>query len=762
MPTTRKKTAVKAKPKTTARAKTAVKKSKTAVTKSPKKTEVKRKPGAVTKKKRVTVKADVTEKVQITLPNRVPVRLQEKVLVLATTFERDMYKPLLSLSRVAGVCFIAIGATLAAGVMNDSSVGDCTNCSANIIAATEVGVESLSLTPLTQIPNEVSDKTTLPFEIKGAENVNAFLNKPGANGQIESISLRVRDLGNAKYEITINPADVEVDEYKLLIRAKSSFSGEFEQFSTRIKVGSVDIPLDVDPALGDHVDEVEVIEVVEDDGAIEEPDDVAVDEEVDLATTTEDFLDPEPVVTEVPTKENPPSVNTGLVISSPEMISGVSLVSFELDVPAERIRFFVRSVQNADAQFVGQASFTDRGLKLNTYNLPNGVYVLYANAILEEADLVRSNSVIIRVFNAEAESQVSDEATEQRELLDVTGAFVEETLETSTSTEITPVARLVNNKFEADKVTLKELFTAYSAAKQTDDPNIVQAAKESISQYSDKVVNDSLDDEDSKYIAGEVEVELSERFAKFQSKINEFEEIRRERMEEDSSIDSDSDGISDVDERIIYKTDPNNADSDGDGFTDGAEIVRGYDPVNAAVEAKINYQNPKETIGLESDKIVLNSVKPETVLANASTSAELHTVIAGKALPNSFVTLYIFSTPTVVTVRTDDTGAFEYIFTKELEDGSHQVFAAITDNAGEIISQSNSLSFVKEAQAFSFDTAEASGAQIPLTPVYEEEGFNIYQITVGMSVFALGVLLIMLGMGLRVNRPTTEQVLSKD
>lgn len=38
------------------------------------------------------------------------------------------------------------------------------------------------------------------------------------------------------------------------------------------------------------------------------------------------------------------------------------------------------------------------------------------------------------------------------------------------------------------------------------------------------------------------------------------------------SIDSDSDGIPDADERTIYNTDPNNVDTDGDGISDGDEI----------------------------------------------------------------------------------------------------------------------------------------------------------------------------------------------
>jgi hypothetical protein len=44
------------------------------------------------------------------------------------------------------------------------------------------------------------------------------------------------------------------------------------------------------------------------------------------------------------------------------------------------------------------------------------------------------------------------------------------------------------------------------------------------------------------------------------------------------AMDTDNDGLRDYDETDIYGTDPENSDSDGDGYPDGEEVKRGFDP----------------------------------------------------------------------------------------------------------------------------------------------------------------------------------------
>ena len=48
-----------------------------------------------------------------------------------------------------------------------------------------------------------------------------------------------------------------------------------------------------------------------------------------------------------------------------------------------------------------------------------------------------------------------------------------------------------------------------------------------------------------------------------------------------NSQDSDHDGLTDAYEKLVSKTDPNNTDTDGDGISDGMEVVEGYNPLTA-------------------------------------------------------------------------------------------------------------------------------------------------------------------------------------
>ncbi|MBU4216271.1 Ig-like domain-containing protein [Candidatus Parcubacteria bacterium] len=211
-------------------------------------------------------------------------------------------------------------------------------------------------------------------------------------------------------------------------------------------------------------------------------------------------------------------------------------------------------------------------------------------------------------------------------------------------------------------------------------------------------------------------------------------------------IDSDNDGLPDDIEKKIG-TDPNNKDTDIDGYGDYEEYTNGYNPLGsgkltagnelAPVEmAIVNneiFEQPKNN-GVLHEDFLTESI---TNLGTATSSEAVGYLLQGKATPNTVIALYIYSDlPLMITVKTDDYGNWRYELKQSLSDGNHEVYVALNDATGRVVAKSSPLSFlVKEAQA-------ASLADVVLdntAPTIESENNNIfvyYLLIFGVSVLA--------------------------
>ena len=67
-------------------------------------------------------------------------------------------------------------------------------------------------------------------------------------------------------------------------------------------------------------------------------------------------------------------------------------------------------------------------------------------------------------------------------------------------------------------------------------------------------------------------------------------------------VDMDLDGLTDEGEKQIYKTDPNAADSDGDGILDGAEVLKNTNPLDITSPSAVQNITVKESIQLAGEK----------------------------------------------------------------------------------------------------------------------------------------------------------------
>lgn len=365
--------------------------------------------------------------------------------------------------------------------------------------------------------------------------------------------------------------------------------------------------------------------------------------------------------------------------------------------------------------------------------------------------IVASTSIVSSVHQALA---VTIPAVEPSQLTAVT--FAPEThvaVQPSAITETTPDSakpddtKKTSKEFQMEAVVnaftlrLQASLERYGVAVRAGDENAMKLVKDDIFVDRNQTLTTLkerglLSGQSPDAISAQLDVFITQGLTNIEAR----EKVIKERVGISVTIDTDKDGIVDYDEIHLYKTNPLSADTDNDGFTDGAEIMSGFDPLSPNKQAVKTFEDPVKRGPLRKD--ILSVVKVET--EHASTTGRVEARFSGKGLPNSFVTLYIFSTPVVVTVRTGDDGSWSYVFDKELEDGSHTVYAGITDNAGRIVAKSEPFSFIKKAEAYSGVVAgEPEAVVVPQSSELMSQ--NTFLLISALSVILLGLALVALG-----------------
>jgi len=737
-----------------------------------------------------------TKKPDIVLPTRMSIRAREKALVLAEAFEKDFYVAGLTLAKVGGFCFILLGSlatysqlSLEPMFSNDCSTGSCNAAlvgDAVDFAATNVQKHNY-VELLADVPDIIEVKARIPIQFSTANTVRAYVRYLSATGASET-RVALEPIGNNKYEAHIDPEILDPNQYELMVSVLHTNNPSPTVYS----LGFFAILEDEEDTEQETEGEKEVeIDVTADDklpGSTETPidssaqivDTSAAELSINPATTTasptKDISQTvakidEPVImkdalpVEIETKQ-PENIEVQPVkpevqpepsvrISANKELQGIAEVVVEIAKRGEIVTFYIRPVQTLNTQSIGQLIPGVRTFRFNTKSFPNGQYQLYAER--QKNQVVDSSNAIAFTINnvtAPVSSVVTPAATgTERQLFNVTNDLQAsaQQLTDGAGTTTNPVINIQDRArivLGANPKLLQDLFQRYAVAEQSGDQTLITEAKQAIESHREQVLYTALNDESNRLLAKELETSLGQELDALMQKVRTFETIRKDRTDLDSAIDADGDGISDFDEVNLYKTNPALADSDNDGFTDGAEIISGFDPNDAAVEAAITYQSPKESVGVvTTKKLRVAEVVPEVELS----ANNVRTVVRGVGLPNSFVTLFLYSTPTIVTVQTEADGSFEYTFSKELEDGQHEVFVAITDNTGSIVAQSEAFTFIKQAQAFTPVDAESQSGTIAAPDLVTQT--SPYRTALGMSVLALGILLLLLGVGLRSNKP---------
>ena len=235
---------------------------------------------------------------------------------------------------------------------------------------------------------------------------------------------------------------------------------------------------------------------------------------------------------------------------------------------------------------------------------------------------------------------------------------------------------------------------------------------------------------------------ITQQVENLDQSLSSKEKENQYKLKEMEEIDNDKDGIPDVEE-IRLGTNLLSPDTDGDGYLDKDEIEHGYDPLTPSPGDKIVFEEPREKGEVKEEYQVVS------VEAKELEDKTIGILLTGKGLPNSFVTIYIYSSlPIVVVAKTDENGNWSYLLDKQLEDGEHQVYVTVTNNKGEINYKSEPKYFIKQAQAVTAIAAssifdkESSGViddnQEPSRTGYLILGLSIISFCAGIALMIIG------------------------
>ena len=119
--------------------------------------------------------------------------------------------------------------------------------------------------------------------------------------------------------------------------------------------------------------------------------------------------------------------------------------------------------------------------------------------------------------------------------------------------------------------------------------------------------------------------------------------------------------------------------------------------------------------------------------------------------------MYIYSTPIVVTIKTDSNGEWQYLLDKELENGNHTVYTATVNNTGNIVAKSSGYLFTKTAEAITFQDLPLADASVNVAKPGLLDGASLYLAIASFVLIVISVI-VLIGVISKKNNQTQNPI----
>lgn len=693
------------------------------------------------------------DKGEIVLPEKASKKAIVRSNKLRIQLDEYIHDSVYRVAYVSAFCFIVVGSAFALSDSSSISLsinsqkGEVFSSIVDNTAAVVPESKEHAFTFLSEFPLVVSTPQTINFTKDHYHDVVITLYRVGG----EHTELTYEKIINDKYELNI-PTNVGAGYYELRAHLKNPDT----QKNSIVSSPEFFIGTPEEKSLLDSIPQVESIDIPLVTSNQESQNEESITDASDRATSS--IPASEPVKNTAADTSTSLATEEHLLATSKNILSGTEIIYLNTFQESVSAGLYYRQLNSLDYRYVTSAAKRGENWSFifDSKNIPDGQYAFVSR--VEEGDVVKESPSFFLIVDNSVVSATSTEQVTGEEVVMQTREYlgIDEAIIESSAGFSDIVNQFVEQLMQENKIEIEELLKRYASAVQAGDKSLVFYALQQLENKQRLIITSTLQNDDLRSYSDDIEIALKDRMYSLLTQIDAFEQSRSEESAETSSIDTDKDGISDFDETQEYSTNPLSPDSDNDGFLDGIEIIQGFDPISATTEGVVTFNSPKDSVEMEREDIIQVTAVSVVTPSSSSGESKVRVEISGTSLPDSFVSLFIFSTTTVITVRTDETGAFAHTFEKKLEDGRHDVFAALTDNAGILIAQSYPYSFIKQESVFTSVTGVEGGKkdseverQFVWMPEDESRNDSDNITIIGISVIALGIILLLLSVGLR-------------